>query len=183
MKNWTKLYNRYEKMYDAKKAKSEVGMEEKYSELEFKTMVVSMESDVRTGVTHSKDIVRDLVNKQEKYKYSIKQAKVIQERLGRIQSHISTNKRWKYLYERARNYFAYAGAVSNSLDDFTNVLQPFLAKATHQVVNTEPKNSEKASDVKHNNTDNIFDKDIIDFDKDIFDKDVLTNYLERLFKF
>ena len=81
MKNWTKLYNRYEKMYDAKKAKSEVGMEEKYSELEFKTMVVSMESDVRTGVTHSKDIVRDLVNKQEKYKYSIKQAKVIQERL------------------------------------------------------------------------------------------------------
>ena len=81
MKNWTKLYNRYEKMYDAKKAKSEVGMEEKYSELEFKNMVVSMESDVRTGVTHSKDIVRDLVNKQEKYKYSIKQAKVIQERL------------------------------------------------------------------------------------------------------
>ena len=126
------------------------------------------------------DVLRNIPQYQDMQQ---KISKVIQERLGRIQSHISTNKRWKYLYERARNYFAYAGAVSNSLDDFTNVLQPFLAKATHQVVNDEPKNSEKASDVKHNNTDNIFDKDSVDFDKDIFDKDVLTNYLERLFKF
>lgn len=126
------------------------------------------------------DVLRNLPQYQDMQQ---KISKVIQERLGRIQSHISTNKRWKYLYERTRNYFAYAGAVSNSLDDFTNVLQPFLAKATHQVVNDEPKNSEKASGVKHNNTDNIFDKDNVDFDKDIFDKDVLTNYLERLFKF
>lgn len=126
------------------------------------------------------DVLRNIPQYQDMQQ---KISKVIQERLGRIQSHISTNKRWKYLYERTRNYFAYAGAVSNSLDDFTNVLQPFLAKATHQVVNTEPKNSEKASDVKHNNTDNIFDKDSVDFDKDIFDKDILTNYLERLFKF
>lgn len=81
MRNWTKLYNRYEKMYDAKKEKSEVGMEDKYSELEFKTMVVGMESDIKTGVTQSKDIVRTLVNKQEKYKYSVAQAKVIKERL------------------------------------------------------------------------------------------------------
>ena len=126
------------------------------------------------------DVLRNIPQYQDMQQ---KISKVIQERLGRIQSHISTNKRWKYLYERARNYFAYAGAVSNSLDDFTNVLQPFLAKATHQVVNTEPKNSEKAYDVKHNNTDNIFDKDNVDFDKDIFDKDALTNYIERLFKF
>lgn len=132
------------------------------------------------------DVLRNIPQYQDMQQ---KISKVIQERLGRIQSHISTNKRWKYLYERARNYFAYAGAVSNSLDDFTNVLQPFLAKATHQVVNDEPKNSEKASDAKHdniakrNNTDNIFDKDNFDFDKDIFDKDALTNYLERLFKF
>lgn len=135
------------------------------------------------------DVLRNIPQYQDMQQ---KISKVIQERLGRIQSHISTNKRWKYLYERARNYFAYAGAVnnssvSNSLDDFTNVLQPFLAKATHQVVNDEPKNSEKATDtIKHNNTDDIFDKDIFDkdiFDKDIFDKDILTNYLERLFKF
>ena len=125
------------------------------------------------------DVLRNIPQYQDMQQ---KISKVIQERLGRIQSHISTNKRWKYLYERARNYFAYAGAVSNSLDDFTNVLQPFLAKATHQVVNDEPKNSEKATDtIKHNNTEDIFDKDI--FDKDIFDKDILTNYLERLFKF
>ena len=131
------------------------------------------------------DVLRNIPQYQDMQQ---KISKVIQERLGRIQSHISTNKRWKYLYERTRNYFAYAGAVSNSLDDFTNVLQPFLAKATHQVVNDEPKNSEKEADVKQNNTDNIFDKDNVDFDKDIFDKDVfdkdiLTNYLERLFKF
>ena len=120
------------------------------------------------------DVLRNIPQYQDMQQ---KISKVIQERLGRIQSHISTNKRWKYLYERARNYFAYAGAVSNSLDDFTNVLQPFLAKATHQFVNDESKNSEKAADVKqdnaakHNNVD------------DIFDKDILTNYLERLFKF
>ena len=132
------------------------------------------------------DVLRNIPQYQDMQQ---KISKVIQERLGRIQSHISTNKRWKYLYERARNYFAYAGAVSNSLDDFTNVLQPFLAKATHQVVNDEPKNSEKAADVKqdnaakHNNADNMFDKGNFDFDKDIFDKDILTNYLERLFKF
>ena len=126
------------------------------------------------------DVLRNIPQHQDMQQ---KISKVIQERLGRIQSHISTNKRWKYLYERARNYFAYAGAVSNSLDDFTNVLQPFLAKATHKVVNDEPKNSEKATDVKHDSTDNIFDKDNFDFDKDIFDKDALTNYLERLFKF
>ena len=132
------------------------------------------------------DVLRNIPQYQDMQQ---KISKVIQERLGRIQSHISTNKRWKYLYERARNYFAYAGAVSNSLDDFTNVLQPFLAKAAHQVVNDESKNSEKAADVKqdnaakHNNVDDIFDKDNFDFDKDIFDKDALTNYLERLFKF
>lgn len=120
------------------------------------------------------DVLRNIPQYQDMQQ---KISKVIQERLGRIQSHISTNKRWKYLYERAWNYFAYAGAVSNSLDDFTNVLQPFLAKATHQFVNDESKNSEKAADVKqdnaakHNNVD------------DIFDKDILTNYLERLFKF
>lgn len=120
------------------------------------------------------DVLRNIPQYQDMQQ---KISKVIQERLGRIQSHISTNKRWKYLYERARNYFAYAGAVSNSLDDFTNVLQPFLAKATHQVVNDEPKNSEKAADVKQ---DNAAKQNNID---DIFDKDVLTNYLERLFKF
>ena len=128
------------------------------------------------------DVLRNIPQYQDMQQ---KISKVIQERLGRIQSHISTNKRWKYLYERTRNYFAYAGAVSNSLDDFTNVLQPFLAKATHQVVNDESKNSEKAADVaKQNNTDDKRNKD--NFDKDIldvFDKDILTNYLERLFKF
>ena len=128
------------------------------------------------------DVLRNIPQYQDMQQ---KISKVIQERLGRIQSHISTNKRWKYLYERTRNYFAYAGAVSNSLDDFTNVLQPFLAKATHQVVNDESKNSEKAADVaKQNNTDDKLNKD--NFDKDIldvFDKDILTNYLERLFKF
>lgn len=120
------------------------------------------------------DVLRNLPQYQDMQQ---KISKVIQERLGRIQSHISINKRWKYLYERARNYFAYAGAVSNSLDDFTNVLQPFLAKATHQVINDESKNSEKASDAKH---DNAAKQNNID---DIFDKDILTNYLERLFKF
>lgn len=120
------------------------------------------------------DVLRNIPQYQDMQQ---KISKVIQERLGRIQSHISTNKRWKYLYERARNYFAYAGAVSNSLDDFTNVLQPFLAKATHQVVNDEPKNSEKTADVKQ---DNVAKQNNID---DIFDKDILTNYLERLFKF
>lgn len=144
---------------------------------------------VRDYLKMSNELIGVLRNIPQYQDMQQKISKVIQERLGRIQSHISTNKRWKYLYERARNYFAYAGAVSNSLDDFTNVLQPFLAKATHQVVNDEPKNSEKASDAKHdniakhNNTDNIFDKDNFDFDKDIFDKDALTNYLERLFKF
>lgn len=120
------------------------------------------------------DVLRNIPQYQDMQQ---KISKVIQERLGRIQSHISTNKRWKYLYERARNYFAYAGAVSNSLDDFTNVLQPFLAKATHQAVNDESKNSEKAADVKQ---DNAAKHDNID---DIFDKDILTNYIERLFKF
>ena len=120
------------------------------------------------------DVLRNIPQYQDMQQ---KISKVIQERLGRIQSHISTNKRWKYLYERARNYFAYAGAVSNSLDDFTNVLQPFLAKATHQAVNDESKNSEKAADVKQ---DNAAKHNNID---DIFDKDILTNYLERLFKF
>ena len=144
---------------------------------------------VRDYLKMSNELIGVLRNIPQYQDMQQKISKVIQERLGRIQSHISTNKRWKYLYERARNYFAYAGAVSNSLDDFTNVLQPFLAKATHQVVNNESKNSEKAADVKqdnvakHNNTDDMFDKGNIDFDKDIFDKDVLTNYLERLFKF
>ena len=139
------------------------------------------------------DVLRNIPQYQDMQQ---KISKVIKERLGRIQSHISTNKRWKYLYERARNYFAYAGAVSNSLDDFTNVLQPFLANATHQVVNDEPKNSEKAADVKQdnaakqNNNDNKVNKDNVNKDnvnKDILDifneKDILTNYLERLFKF
>ena len=128
------------------------------------------------------DVLRNIPQYQDMQQ---KISKVIQERLGRIQSHISTNKRWKYLYERTRNYFAYAGAVSNSLDDFTKVLQPCLAKATHQVINDESKNSEKTADVaKQNNTDDKLNKD--NFDKDIldvFDKDILTNYLERLFKF
>lgn len=139
---------------------------------------------VRDYLKMSNELIGVLRNIPQYQDMQQKISKVIQERLGRIQSHISTNKRWKYLYERARNYFAYAGAVSNSLDDFTNVLQPFLAKATHQFVNDESKNSEKAADVKqdtaakHNNTDNMFDKGNFDFDKDI-----LTNYLERLFKF
>lgn len=124
------------------------------------------------------DVLRNIPQYQDMQQ---KISKVIQERLGRIQSHISTNKRWKYLYERARNYFAYAGAVSNSLDDFTNVLQPFLAKATHQAVNDESKNSEKAADVKQ---DNAAKHNNIDYNiDDIFDKDILTNYIERLFKF
>ena len=144
---------------------------------------------VRDYLKMSNELIGVLRNIPQYQDMQQKISKVIQERLGRIQSHISTNKRWKYLYERARNYFAYAGAVSNSLDDFTNVLQPFLAKATHQAVNDEYKNTEKTTDVKqdnaakHNNTDNIFDKGNFDFDKDIFDKDILTNYLERLFKF
>lgn len=141
---------------------------------------------VRDYLKMSNELIGVLRNIPQYQDMQQKISKVIQERLGRIQSHISVNKRWKYLYERARNYFAYAGAVSNSLDDFTNVLQPFLAKATHQVVNTEPKNSEKAADaVKQNNTDDKVNKD--NFDKDILDifneKDILTNYLERLFKF
>ena len=139
------------------------------------------------------DVLRNIPQYQDMQQ---KISKVIQERLGRIQSHISINKRWKYLYERALNYFAYAGAVSNSLDDFTNVLQPFLAKATHQVVNDEHKNSEKTTDVKQdnaakqNNNDDKVNKDNVNkdnFDKDILDifneKDILTNYLERLFKY
>ena len=144
---------------------------------------------VRDYLKMSNELIGVLRNIPQYQDMQQKISKVIQERLGRIQSHISTNKRWKYLYERARNYFAYAGAVSNSLDDFTNVLQPFLAKATHQFVNDESKNSEKAADVKQdntakqNNTYNTFDKGNFDFDKDIFDKDILTNYLERLFKF
>lgn len=132
---------------------------------------------VRDYLKMSNELIGVLRNIPQYQDMQQKISKVIQERLGRIQSHISTNKRWKYLYERARNYFAYAGAVSNSLDDFTNVLQPFLAKATHQVVNDEPKNSEKAADVKQ---DNAAKQNNID---DIFDKDILTNYLERLFKF
>ncbi len=132
---------------------------------------------VRDYLKMSNELIGVLRNIPQYQDMQQKISKVIQERLGRIQSHISTNKRWKYLYERARNYFAYAGAVSNSLDDFMDVLQPFLAKATHQFVNDESKNSEKAADVKqdnaakHNNVD------------DIFDKDILTNYIERLFKF
>lgn len=132
---------------------------------------------VRDYLKMSNELIGVLRNIPQYQDMQQKISKVIQERLGRIQSHISTNKRWKYLYERARNYFAYAGAVSNSLDDFTNVLQPFLAKATHQVVNDESKNSEKAADVKQ---DNVAKHNNID---DIFDKDILTNYLERLFKF
>ena len=107
---------------------------------------------VRDYLKMSNELIGVLRNIPQYQDMQQKISKVIQERLSRIQSHISTNKRWKYLYERARNYFAYAGAVSNSLDDFTNVLQPFLAKATHQVVNDEPKNSEKAADVKQDNT-------------------------------
>lgn len=132
---------------------------------------------VRDYLKMSNELIGVLRNIPQYQDMQQKVSKVIQERLGRIQSHISVNKRWKYFYERARNYFAYAGAVSNSLDDFTNVLQPFLAKTTHQVVNTEPKNSEKAADVKQ---DNVAKHNNID---DIFDKDILTNYLERLFKF
>lgn len=146
---------------------------------------------VRDYLKMSNELIGVLINIPQYKDMQWEISKVIQERLGRIQSHISTNKRWKYLYERARNYFAYAGAVSNSLDDFTNVLQPFLAKTTYQVVNTEPKNFEKATDVKQdnvvkqNNTNDNVNKD--NFDKDILDifneKDILTNYLERLFKF
>ena len=132
---------------------------------------------VRDYLKMSNELIGVLRNIPQYQDMQQKISKVIQERLGRIQSHISANKRWKYLYERARNYFAYAGAVSNSLDDFTDVLQPFLAKATHQVVNDEPKNSEKAADVKQDNTAKQNNID------DIFDKDILTNYLERLFKF
>ena len=137
---------------------------------------------VRDYLKMSNELIGVLRNIPQYQDMQQKIYKVIQERLGRIQSHISTNKRWKYLYERARNYFAYAGAVSNSLDDFTDVLQPFLAKATHKVVNDEPKNSEKAADVKQDNAAKQNNIDDI-FDKDIFDKDILTNYLERLFKF
>ena len=47
------------------------------------------------------DVLRNIPQYQDMQQ---KISKIIQERLGRIQSHISTNKRWKYLYERSTGY-------------------------------------------------------------------------------
>lgn len=81
-RNWDKLYSTYEKNYYKKAAKSKVGLEDKYSKVEFKTMYLALENDrkreLKKGQRKVLNITQDLIAKQERYEFSNKQAKNIQ---------------------------------------------------------------------------------------------------------
>ncbi len=80
-RNWNKLYSTYGKRYANKVAKSRVGMEEKYSFEEFKVVYEALENDrkkeLQSGARKVANITQDIVARQEKYVYTLKQAKTL----------------------------------------------------------------------------------------------------------
>lgn len=86
-RNWGKLYNTYVKTYNKKALRSKVGLEEIYNKDEFKAIYTALENtrklEIRKGQRKVANITQDLIAKQEKYEYSLKQAKVLKEALKR----------------------------------------------------------------------------------------------------
>lgn len=84
-RNWIKLYSTYSKNYDKKAIKSKVGFEDKYTLNEFKTMYTAIENERKLQVKHGErkvlNVSQDLLAKQEKYLYSMKQAKELKKAL------------------------------------------------------------------------------------------------------
>lgn len=88
MRNWNKLYATYKKAYEKKKAKSTVAMEDMYSKRDFIATYTALEEDrmeeIKQGTRKVANITQDLVSRQVEYKYSYKQAAVIQKQLNEL---------------------------------------------------------------------------------------------------
>ena len=88
MRNWNKLYQTYKKVYEKKKAKSTVAMEDMYSKRDFIATYTALEADrmeeIKQGTRKVANITQDLVGRQVEYKYSYKQAEVIQKQLNEL---------------------------------------------------------------------------------------------------
>ena len=84
-RNWIKLYSTYSKNYDKKAIKSKVGFEEKYSLDEFMGIYTAIENERKLEVKQGKrkvlNVSQDLLAEQEKYLYSMKQAKELKKAL------------------------------------------------------------------------------------------------------
>lgn len=85
-RNWGKLFSSYVKQYNKISAKSPVPVESQLSLEEFKAQYTGMYndriSDVRAGKrVAATNITRDIVARQQMYKYSVKQAREIANQL------------------------------------------------------------------------------------------------------
>lgn len=84
-RNWDKLYNTYVKTYNKKALRSKVGLEEIYNKDEFKAVYTALENtrklEIKKGQRKVANITQDLIAKQEKYEYSLKQAKELKKAL------------------------------------------------------------------------------------------------------
>lgn len=83
--DWNKLYRNYYKHYKKEMVKSSVPLEPMYNKNEFKMMYQSLENDrlieINKGTRKVLNINQDLIRGQKQYKYSMKQAKVLQKAL------------------------------------------------------------------------------------------------------
>lgn len=118
---------------------------------------------IRNYLKMSDELAEALRNIPDKQKMQLDISDTIKERLARIQSTMAVNKRWQYLYERARLYFAYAAKnnMGNELRDFNVVLKPFLAKNAPKTVpvNEKPDKPKEQPEAKKENTiDSLFEK-------------------------
>ena len=88
MRNWNKLYQTYKKVYEKKKAKLTVAMEDMYSKRDFIATYTALEEDrmeeIKQGTRKVANITQDLVSRQVEYKYSYKQAEVIQKQINEL---------------------------------------------------------------------------------------------------
>lgn len=87
-RNWDKLYSTYIKIYEKKQQRSRVGMEEIYNKYEFRAIYTALETDrklqIKKGQRKVANIMQDLVARQQEYKYSFKQAKLLKKRIKEI---------------------------------------------------------------------------------------------------
>ena len=85
MRNWIKLYKTYVARYNKKAVKSYVGMEEVYNFEEFRAVYSALEADrmseIKAGKRKVANITQDLIARQELYKLTMKQARVVQKRM------------------------------------------------------------------------------------------------------
>ena len=88
MRNWIKLYKTYVARYNKKAVKSYVGLEEVYNFEEFRAVYSALEADriseIKAGKRKVANITQDLIARQELYKLTMKQARVVQKRIEEL---------------------------------------------------------------------------------------------------